>query len=120
LDDELREKSGFNIYAQDWRPREQLDYEIEAENVLYFLIDTNCKLVYIGEASRLINRLRQEHRQIKNWNYYRYSVLPATITREQRVMFEKMLIRDFSYFFQSRIRQGSLNTSEYKLVNEKV
>lgn len=119
IDNELRGRSGFEIYAQDWKPREQLDYEIEAENVLYFLIDTNNKLVYIGEASKLVNRLRQEHRQIKNWNHYRYNVLPTTITRGQRVILERMLIRDFSHFLKCRMKQDSLNISEYILVNAK-
>jgi len=118
--DEQRGKSRFNIYEQDWRPSKQLDYEIEAENVLYFLLDTNNKLIYIGEADKLTTRLKQEHRQIKNWNYYRYDMLPATVTREQRVMLERMLIRDFNYFFKFIVNQGSPNTSGYKLVNEKV
>ena len=33
IDDELSDKRPFRIYTQDWKPREQLDFEIEAENV---------------------------------------------------------------------------------------
>ena len=69
IDDELADKKPFRIYMQEWKPREALEYEIEVDNALYTLIDTNNKLVYIGEAGKLVKRLRQNHHAIKNWNY---------------------------------------------------
>ena len=75
IDDELADKGAFRIYMQEWKPREALDFEIEVDNVLYILIDTKNKLLYFGEASKLVKRLRQEHSSIKNWNYYRYNIL---------------------------------------------
>ena len=120
IDDELTGKVTFKIYTQEWKPREALDYEIEAENALYTLIDTNNKLLYIGEATRLVKRLRQEHSSIKNWNYYKYHVLPNTINSEQRVMLERMLIRDFASLIESKSDINQINISEYRLTNEKI
>jgi len=108
IDDELSDKRPFRIYTQGWKPREQLDFEIEAENVLYYLIDTVGKLLYIGEASRLVKRLRQEHSAIKNWNYYRYDVLPTVVTADQRVMFERMLIRDLASLLGNKATRNRL------------
>lgn len=120
IDDELAGKGAFRIYMQEWKPREVLDYEIEVDNALYTLIDTNNKLLYVGEASKLAKRLRQEHSSIKNWNYYRYNVLPNTINSEQRVMLERMLIRDFASLMESKSDINYLNISEYRLTNEKI
>ena len=70
---------------QGWKPREELDSEIEVDNVLYTLIDTKSRLLYVGEASKLVQRLSQSHQSIKNWDYYRYDVFPNTITKNHRV-----------------------------------
>ena len=120
IDDELNNKGPFRIYAQGWKPREHLDFEIEVENVLYYLIDTINRLLYIGEADRLVRRLRQEHISIKDWNHYRYDVLPRSIKTDQRVMLERMLIRDFASLLGSKISCNSLAISEYKLANDKI
>ena len=105
---------------QEWKPREALEYEIEVDNALYTLIDTNNKLVYIGEAGKLVKRLRQNHHAIKNWNYYRYNVLPNKISSEERVMIERMIIRDLASLIESNSNIDSIHISEYKLVNEKI
>ena len=120
IDDELTGKVAFRIYTQEWKPREALDYEIEAENTLYTLIDTVNKLLYIGEATKLVKRLRQEHSSIKNWNYYRYHVLPNTINTEHRIMLERMLIRDFASLMESKSDINQISISEYRLTNEKI
>lgn len=120
IDDELSGKGAFRIYMQEWKPREALDYELEVDNALYTLIDTKNKLLYIGEANKLVKRLRQEHTSIKNWNYYRYNVLPNTISSEQRVMLERMLIRDLASLVESKSDINHLIISEYRLTNEKI
>ncbi len=120
IDDELADKNTFRIYMQEWKPREALDYDIEVDNALYTLIDTNNKLLYVGEASKLVKRLRQDHPAIKNWDYYRYNILPNTINSEQRVMLERMLIRDFASLMESKSDIYHLNISEYRLTNEKI
>lgn len=119
IDDELDNKGLFRIYKQDWKSREELDSELEIENVLYFLIDTKKKLLYIGEASRLVKKLKQEHCGIENWDYYRYNVLPDQLSKH-RVQFERMLIRDFVALLDNSKGLGKFNISEYKLVNDKI
>ncbi len=54
--DEFEHKKEARIYKQNWKPREELEYEIGALNVIYMLIDTEHKLLYIGEAQDLIKK----------------------------------------------------------------
>jgi len=120
IDAELEDKDTFRIYMQGWKRREELDSEIEAENVLYTLIDTKNKHIYVGEANKLVKRLNQKHNSIPNWDYYRYDVLPSTITKDQRVWLERMLIRNLGSLFVSNANLDRFNISKYKLTNEKI
>lgn len=120
IDDELEDKDAFRIYMQGWKPRKELDSELEADNVLYTLIDTKNKLLYVGEASKLVQRLSQKHPSIKDWDYYRYDVLPNPITKNQRVWLERLLIRNIASLFDSKLKLNRSNTSKYKLINDKI
>ena len=95
IDDELVGKKEFRIHKQDGRPREDFEAEIGAENIIYMLIDTAKKLIYIGEADNLVRRCSAGHPSIKDWDYYRYDVLPP-MTKKQRVALERMFIRGFA------------------------
>ena len=59
--DELENKKEARIHKQSWKQREELEYEIGAVNVIYMLIDTKNKLLYVGEAQDLIRRLSQPY-----------------------------------------------------------
>ncbi len=120
IDDELNEKGTFRIYKQHWKRREELDTEIEAENVLYFLIDTTNKRLYVGEAAKLVKRLKQNHQSIPNWDYYRYDVLPNHISAKQRVTLERMLIRDFASVMDNKANIDFKTLSDCVLVNDKL
>jgi len=119
IEDQLAKKGGFRIHKQDWRPRDEFESEIGAENVIYFLADTKLELLYIGEAKRLVHRFRQGHPSIKNWDMYRYNQLPP-ITTKQRVAIERMAIRDFSSIMPSDGGINQLKLSNYRLVNKKI
>jgi len=120
IDDELSKKSPFRIHKQDWRPREQIDFEIGTDNALYTLIDTNNKLIYIGEANNLVKRLKGNHPTIKDWNYYRYEILPKEITEEQRLTLERMLIRYLASLLKNKANIVSMNISKYQLSNDRI
>jgi hypothetical protein len=119
IDDELKEKPPFRIYKTKWKPRNDLEYELGANNVLYTLIDTKNKLLYIGEAASLIDRLRQDHPSIPNWDFFRYNVLPNEIA-EHRKSFERMAIRDLSSLLMSKDDSDVIKISEYRLTNDKI
>jgi hypothetical protein len=118
IDDELNQKPPFRIHKSKWIPRSELEFEIGANNVLYFLVDTETKLFYIGEAAGLVDRLRQDHSTIPNWNYFRYNVLPDEMFPHRKTI-ERMAIRDFASVLESSFTDA-IRISEYKLTNDKI
>jgi len=50
IEDEISNKKEFRIHKQDWKPKEKLETELGALNVIYTLLDKKNKLIYVGEA----------------------------------------------------------------------
>lgn len=119
IDDELSDKAEFRIHKQDWRPREEFETEIGAENVIYMLVDTEEKLLYIGEAQNMVKRFKAGHSSIKNWKYYRYDVLPSAAAKH-RLALERMVIRNFASVLDNKRSIPTMGISEYTLANDKI
>jgi hypothetical protein len=119
IDDELKDKPPFKIYKTEWTPRDELEFELGAQNVLYTLIDTKKKLMYIGEASKLVARLTQDHPSIPKWDYFRYNVLPNEIAPNRKIL-ERMIIRDFASILENKGNKSCIKISDYKLTNDKI
>lgn len=117
--DELENKESGRIYKQDWKPREELEFEIGAQNVIYMLIDTKNKLLYIGEAQNLLKRLSQPYPTIKNWDYFKYNVLPDKLA-PFRVVLERMVIRDLACLLKNKRDVHCISISEYSLANDRI
>lgn len=120
IDDLVNAKGKFRIIKQDWKPRKKLLTQIDAKNVIYNLIDTENKIIYIGEAENLVQRLNQNREAIKDWNYYRFDCLPEGLTKTQRVAIERLLIRTFASFLNNKKGIPTMKVSEYNLANEKI
>jgi hypothetical protein len=114
----LSKKPPFRIYRNKWRSKKELEFELGANNVLYFLISTKRKLLYIGEAARLVYRLTQDHPSIPDWDYFRYKVLPDEMTPHRKTL-ERMIIADFASILESQ-DTGSMKISDYRLANDKI
>ena len=87
--------------------------------MIYMLIDSENKLLYIGEAKELVKRLSQRYSSIPKWNYYRYDVLPPQLS-SYRVAFERMLIRDYAEILENKSGIKCLKISDYTLANDKI
>jgi len=120
IDDELSGKRGFRIRKQNWKTRDQLLTQLGAQNVIYTLLDSKRKLIYVGEAKDLIARLQQGHEQIPDWDFFRYNTLPSGCSRELRVALERMVIRDFAELFSDSLVEDGVRISEYQLTNRKI
>ncbi|WP_299755368.1 hypothetical protein [uncultured Pontibacter sp.] len=120
IDDKINQKEDFRITKGDWRRREELKNQICNNNVIYNLIDTQNKQIYIGETESLLKRLSINRSEIEGWDYYRFDVLPDGLTKKQRVAIERLLIRTFSSFFENSKEIPSMKVSEYVLVNKKI
>jgi hypothetical protein len=119
VDDFLAGKSADRIHKQDWKPRSEYKNEVGAENVIYTLLDTERKLIYVGEAKKLINRFDNGHPDILHWEFYRYNVLPASL-EAHRLTLERMAIRDMATLLNNKVGVRSFALSEYRLANRKI
>jgi hypothetical protein len=117
--DEIDDVKKERIYKQSWKPREELNFEIGAKNVLYYLLNTTKKLFYVGEAKDLVKRLNQPHPTINEWDYFRYNVLPPSLDT-RRVLLERMMIRDMAAIFSNKKVTDSVEISDYSLANDKI
>jgi hypothetical protein len=117
--DELEGKGDARIHKQDWKTRQEVEYELGAQNVIYMLIDTKNKLLYVGEAQDLTKRLSQPYPTIKEWDYFRYNVLPDKLA-PYRVVLERMLIRDFASLLKNKKDVKCISISDYSLANDKI
>lgn len=117
--DEIEGKGKPRIHKQNWKPRSEVEFELGARNVIYMLIDTKNKRLYIGEAADLIKRLLQPHTSIPDWEYFRYSVLPVELG-PYRVQLERMLIRDFAAVLKNRKEIPWRAINDCELANDRV
>ena len=119
IDDDINKKSKDRIYKRDWKPRSDFETEIGAENVIYTLLDSKNKFIYIGEAKKLISRFKQGHPIIKNWDLYRYETLPKSMEKN-RVTLERMMIRFMATLFPNNKNIKSMELSKFVLVIDKI
>jgi len=119
ISDELEGGKEKRIHKQDWKARTELPFEIGAANVLYLLLDSKAKLIYIGEARDMLPRLLQPHPTIPNWDYFRYDVLPSELA-PHLVPLERMLIRYLAALLLSGRQVSMMSISEYRLANDKI
>jgi len=112
-------KDKKRIFKQDWRPRKEYKLELGVEDVIYMLVDTRKKLIYLGEAGKMINRFNAGHPDIKDWDYYKYNVLPDELA-PYRLAVERMEIRDMAALLDNKQNIQTISISEYKLVNRKI
>lgn len=113
------EKKAKTIYKQDWKPRSMYKAELGAENVIYMLLDTKKKLLYVGEAIDLKRRFDSGHPDIKDWDYYKYNVLSSELA-EFRLAIERMVIRDMASLLDNKENITNIRISEYALANRKI
>lgn len=107
------------IHKQDWKPRAEYKFEIGASNVIYMLLDTQNKLVYVGEANLLVPRFNSGHPDIKEWDFYKYNVLPPELGK-YRLAIERMLIRDIAALLNNKQSIKTFSISDYSLANRKI
>jgi len=123
IEDSLFGNSGYRIHKQDWKEKYQLSTELGAKNVIYTLLDSKNKLLYVGETSQnLATRLADKEfykKIIPNWTHYRYDALPPSVDKKGRVAIEVLLYRSYAALLESSSEVKSFEISDYKLVNRR-
>jgi len=112
------------ITKGDWKPKSALKNQLNAKNVIYWLLDMNNKEIYVGMAENLTKRVTENRPEIPQWTHYRYDSLPRAFDEKVRHAIEKMVIRSMASLFENNPTNGkkidSKRISDYKLVNRQV
>jgi len=119
LENRLLNKGDFKFIKEDWKPRSEFKVYLERNNIIYYLIDTEKRLLYIGEAGST-NRISQARKEISDWNFFRIDCLPEWLTKSQRLELERLVIRSFASLLYNHRNINSKIISEYILVNKKI
>lgn len=117
----LNKTDNQRIRKYSWFPKSEFNKHITAENVIYTLIDTVNKQIYVGRAKNLLERYNssEEHHAIPSWDYFKYNVLSEDLIPHIDQI-ERMIIRDMAGLFENTAQIDSFNVSSYKLVNTKI
>ena len=112
------EKNEFRIKKHHWFSRKELKNHISANNVIYTLLDSKNKFLYIGRAKNLQGRYpgKEEHHAIPEWDYFRYNVLGDELAPFLDQL-ERMAIRDMASLLSNQASIDTKQISEYQLVN---
>lgn len=110
----------LSITKSKWKPKAELEQEINDTNVIYNLIDIDNNVYYIGEAQSLRNRLSGYRPEIPNWTHYRYDVLPSIYGEKERKQIERLLIRTFASVLENDVVSPIKLSNEFRLANKKI
>lgn len=119
IENQLLEKGDFKFIKEDWKPRTELKNFLERSNIIYYLLDTKNKLLYIGESENT-KRIIQYRKEIPDWDFFRIDCLPSWLTRSQRLELERLIIRSFASVMENTQKIEIRKLSEYKLANKKI
>ena len=112
------------ITKGDWKPKSALKHQLNAKNVIYWLIDINNKQLYVGMAENLTKRVTENRPEIPNWTHYRFDTLPTVFDDKTRHAIEKMVIRSMASLLRNKPTTGSsiptMDISEYQLTNRQI
>ena len=90
-----------------------------ANNVIYFLANTQQCLLYIGEAEILGNRVKpgRKHQKMPgNWDRFRYDIIKNDYSNIRKRI-EDHTIRAFASILNNDTKYDTLGISKYRIVN---
>lgn len=117
---QFEQDNSLEFTKSNWIHRSELCNMIEVTNVIYYLLDSQNKNMYIGEAEKMLKRFDQGHSRIKDWDYFRYDKLPEGFSKKQRLSLERMIIRSFASLFHNSKDIPSMLISDFILSNIKI
>lgn len=119
MENHLMGKGDFKFIKEDWKQRIELPKLLEYNNIIYYLIDTVNKLIYIGESGSS-KRIMQARPEIPGWDHFRIDCLPHWIIKKERVELERLMIRSFASMLNNHKGIKHMTISEYSLANKKI
>ncbi|WP_297099323.1 GIY-YIG nuclease family protein [uncultured Draconibacterium sp.] len=107
--------------STDWMDVRHFPSHQNAVNVIYYLANTEKKLLYIGKAKNLGTRVKpgRKHQNMPgDWDLFKYDIIRIEFANIlERI--EDHTIRTVASILNNQKGYSSLNLSEYTLVNDK-
>lgn len=112
------EDRSFILKSTEWIPISELGKHSTQEFVIYYLIDTKNKQLYIGSGKKLSDRVYKGREVIPEWDYFRYEIVKPMYHKHLKNI-EYHSISNFARFLENNAGIKSLGKSfsDYKLVN---
>jgi hypothetical protein len=105
--------------STNWIKVKDFPKHANALNVIYYLINTNKKLIYIGKAENLGKRVKpgRKHQNMDgDWDLFKYDIIRPEFTNIlERI--EDHTIRSFAAVLKNQKSYPSINISNFTLVN---
>ena len=105
--------------STNWIKVKEFNKHKNETGVIYYLVNTKRRLIYIGKAENLGNRVKpgiQHQKMPGDWDYFKYDVVkPEYLYLLERI--EDHTIRSFASFFQNDQKYKTLNIGLYTIVN---
>ena len=105
--------------STNWIKRQEFKNHVNANNVIYYLANTNRKLLYVGKAEVLGKRVkpgRQHQNMPGDWDIFRYDIVrPEYSNILKRI--EDHTIRALASLLKNTKDYPTLELSSYKLIN---
>jgi len=105
--------------STNWIKRKDFDKHKNATFVIYYLVHSEKRLIYIGKANNLGKRVKpgRRHQEMPgDWDLFKYDIVkPEYSNLLERI--EDHTIRSFASFFRNDQNYPSTDTSPYRLVN---
>lgn len=105
--------------SMNWIKKKDFEKHKNATFVIYYLVHTEKKLIYIGKADNLGKRVkpgRKHQKMPADWDLFKYDIVkPEYSNLLERI--EDHTIRSFASFFKNNQDYPSINASPYRLVN---
>lgn len=112
------------ITKGNWKPKSALKTQINAKNVIYWLIDVDNQQLYVGMAENLTKRVTENRPEIPGWTHYRFDTLPTVFDSNTRHAIEKMIIRSVASLLTNNPTSGqkipTMNISNFEFVNRQI
>ena len=104
------------VSSTEWRDKNERNKYKGTRNIIYYLIDSTTKEIYIGSGALFENRVIPKRKELPGWDKFRFEVInPDYISIIKDLEF--MIIRNFANLLKNKDSIRGLDVTEYTLAN---
>ncbi|KJU71144.1 hypothetical protein [Clostridium baratii] len=106
------------VSSSEWLDISEIDKYKGTRNIIYYLLNSKAKEIYIGSTNLFENRVTVKKSELPDWDKFRFEVINPDYTAILRDI-EYMIIRNFANVLKNNDNIKGLEINEYTLVNRR-